>query len=193
MSVKTYNAYLGSTKIAEGLTDPNHVYKGLAEDTQYLVTFTEVIDGIESDKAIPATARTLRAPVSLTYNLNGGSGNLPKQTARRGDTVTLHGTRPTRDNHRFDGWKTSIGAIVQPGATIKLTQDMTLTAEWMRLYTITYGLAGGVGSFPTQTVTADHNFKLPASTPTYPGNRFDGWLRSKDGKIYQPGAPIFDI
>lgn len=70
----------------------------------------------------------------ITYNLNGGTGSIPKQHVT-GKTTTLTTVRPTRARYDFLGWsksKNAIKATYLPGASYTGTGNVTLYAVWKR-------------------------------------------------------------
>jgi Tfp pilus assembly protein PilV len=72
---------------------------------------------------------------SLSYNLNGGSGTVPGITsyASGTDVATASGDSLTKLNSSFAGWNTSAagtGAVYAAGATIRVTSNTTLYAQW---------------------------------------------------------------
>ncbi len=93
---------------------------------------------------------------TITYNLNGGSGNNP--TSYNIDTTTFTLTNPTKTGYTFNGWTGSNGSSPQTSVTIsKGSQgDKTYTANWTaKSYTITYNCNGGSGSTASSSHTYD--------------------------------------
>ena len=93
---------------------------------------------------------------TITYNLNGGSGNNP--SSYNIDTTTFILTNPTKTGYTFNGWTGSNGSSPQTSVTIsKGSQgDKTYTANWTaKTYTITYNCNGGSGSTASSSHTYD--------------------------------------
>ena len=93
---------------------------------------------------------------TITYNLNGGSGNNP--SSYNIDTTTFTLTNPTKTGYTFNGWTGSNGSSPQTSVTIsKGSQgDKTYTANWTaKTYTITYNCNGGSGSTSSSSHTYD--------------------------------------
>ena len=93
---------------------------------------------------------------TITYNLNGGSGNNP--SSYNIDTTTFTLTNPTKTGYTFNGWTGSNGSSPQTSVTIsKGSQgDKTYTANWTaKSYTITYNCNGGSGSTASSSHTYD--------------------------------------
>ena len=92
---------------------------------------------------------------TITYNLNGGSGNNP--SSYNIDTTTFTLANPTKTGYTFNGWTGSNGNSPQTSVTIsKGSQgDKTYTANWTaKTYTITYNCNGGSGS----TASSSHTY-----------------------------------
>ena len=68
---------------------------------------------------------------TVTYNLNGGSGDADygQETVKRG---VLHKVReaPSREGFEFLCWKDDDGTEHQPGKQVTVTGNLTLTAQW---------------------------------------------------------------
>ena len=93
---------------------------------------------------------------TITYNLNGGSGNNP--SSYNIDTTTFTLTNPTKTGYTFNGWTGSNGSSPQTSVTIsKGSQgDKTYTANWTAVtYTITYNCNDGSGSTASSSHTYD--------------------------------------
>ena len=93
---------------------------------------------------------------TITYNLNGGSGNNP--SSYNIDTATFTLANPTKTGYTFNGWTGSNGSSPQTSVTIsKGSQgDKTYTANWTaKSYTITYNCNGGSGSTASSSHTYD--------------------------------------
>ena len=96
---------------------------------------------------------------------------------------------PTKTGYRFVGWKVG-NTTYQPGGsyTFTPTADVTLTAQWNQLYTVTYDRNGGSGNAPTQpSLCAGETFEV-ASADDITKNcyTFDGW--SDGSNTYAAGA-----
>lgn len=73
-----------------------------------------------------------KATYTITFDANGGSGEMKAQTAESGSEITLAANAFTRDGWTFSGWATSAGVGVSyyDKAKITLTGDITLYATW---------------------------------------------------------------
>lgn len=131
---------------------------------------------------------------TVSYNANGGSGAPDRQTKIHGQSLTLSSSRPVKNNHTFDSWRTSAdgtGNRYLPGGTYSSNEDVTLYAVWTPdTYTIQYYANGGSGAPSSQTKTADVALTLSNSTPSRTGYTFKQWNTNEDGygTTYRPGA-----
>ncbi len=76
-----------------------------------------------------------KATYTITFDANGGSGEMKPQTDESGSEVTLAANAFTRDGFTFSGWATSDdGNIVHKDeAKITLTENLTLYAQWTEI------------------------------------------------------------
>lgn len=126
---------------------------------------------------------------TVTYNLNGGSGTTPTESAKAsGATFTLHNgtTSVTPPSGKlFNKWKDQDDNLFDGGATYTMpSKNVTLTAQWVNAYTVTYNANGGTGS----TTDSNSPYKSGAtvttiaSTFTAPdGKSFSKWNTADDG------------
>ena len=115
----------------------------------YSFEIWEYVDGDNKDLISPSTNITnitdvANATISLvaqyapntytiTYNANGGAGEMSPTTFNHGDTVTLASNTFVRDGYEFNGWSTTTdgGVEYSDGQEISgLTGDITLYAVW---------------------------------------------------------------
>lgn len=127
---------------------------------------------------------------SVTYLLNGGTGDVPAAGYLAGQTVTITNKVPTKEGYVFDGWSDG-STIYQPGNTFEMPEhDVTLTAIWKEVpvlsdYSVTYRLNGGTGSVPAKGYLSGQTVTVITNIPTKEGYTFGGW---SDGRTtYQPG------
>ena len=113
----------------------------------------------------------------VSYDLNGGNGTaLPSQwySCESGtQTITLP-TKPTRDGYRFKGWGTlSVDATTY---SFNPTSNVTLKAQWEKVYTVSFDLQGHGTAIDQQTVVAGGKATRPAD-PSATGYTFGGWYK----------------
>lgn len=124
---------------------------------------------------------------TISFNSNGGSGNMGSKTVSTGSSVTLPNSTFTLSGYEFAGWNTNAdgsGVSYTNGQNITPSGDMTLYAQWKKkevYYTITFDSNGGSGSMSSKTVSAGTSFYLPINTFTRSGYEFVGWNTNADG------------
>ncbi len=123
---------------------------------------------------------------SISYDLNGGVGNVQRQIKDYGKDITLSTTIPTRNGYVFKGWSTSSTSSTIDyisGAKYTLNSGITLYAVWHpNAYKVTFDANGGVCSVSSKTLTYDSDYgTLPV--PVKEMYVFKGWYTSITGGI----------
>lgn len=109
-----------------------------APDDNYRYTFTgwspEVVVAEENATYTAQYSATARVFYTITFNANGGVGEMAAQAFEVGVDTALNVNTFTRENYKFTGWNTAAdgsGATYSDeGAILELTGDMTLYAQW---------------------------------------------------------------
>ena len=118
---------------------------------------------------------------TVTYNSNGGTGNMDQQTFTEGIAQNLATNTFTRNGYTFNNWNTTqdgTGTSCADGASYTATGDVTLYAQWTPInYTISYNLDGGTVTGNPTTYTAESN-AITLVNPTKDGYTFTGWTGS---------------
>lgn len=122
---------------------------------------------------------------TLTYDENGGSGEMESQSAEEGQSVTVKAntfTAPT--GYTFQEWNDNYkgsGTKYTAGQNVTLTSDLTLFAVWSPLtYTVTLDATGGNGG--TESITATFDDAMPNITiPIRDGYTFTGYFTEQNG------------
>lgn len=130
-------------------------------------------------------ACTKEMPVSHTVTLdaNGGSCSTTSLSTTTGGKVTLPDA--TRSGYRFTGWSDGSNAY-QAGANYTVNGNVTLTAQWIAQYTVTYNANSGSVDRTSDTVDAGSSVTLP--TPTREHYTFNGWYTAASGGTKVDGA-----
>lgn len=122
----------------------------------------------------------------LSYDLNGGTGaegtyNDTYYPPQDGNTATV-AAAPSRAGYQFAGWQDKDGNQYAAGNTVIVDHDITLTAQWNKLVTVSFDLCGhGGANISSQTFVSGNK----ASEPTAPkedGWVFGGWYTEKGCK-----------
>ena len=109
-----------------------------APDAQYRYTFTgwspEIAIAEEDVTYTAQYSATARVFYTITFNANGGEGEMAAQTLEVGIDTALNANTFTRENYKFTGWNTAAdgrgATYADEGAILELAGDMTLYAQW---------------------------------------------------------------
>ena len=111
-----------------------------APDENYRYTFTgwspEVVAAEEDATYTAQYSATARVFYTITFNANGGEGNMESQRFEVDVDTALNTNAFTRegDKYKFIGWNTAAdgsgATYADEGAILELTGDMTLYAQW---------------------------------------------------------------
>ena len=134
---------------------------------------------------------------TITYESNGGSGAMSKQTFTSGDSVTLTANTFTRTGYHFTGWKTQAtgGTGYSDKATITPTGNLTLYAQWdANTYTVQFAKNAddATGSMESQSFTYDTAQPLTGNTFKRAGYTFTGW-KDTAGKTYTDKQSVSNL
>ena len=109
-----------------------------APDDNYRYTFTgwspEVVVAEEDATYTAQYSATARVFYTITFNANGGEGEMEAQRFEVGVDTALNANVFTRANYKFIGWNTAAdgsgATYADEGAILELSGDMTLYAQW---------------------------------------------------------------
>ena len=122
--------------------------------------------------------------ITITFNANGGTGEMAALMANPGYDKQLSSNTFTREGYTFTGWNTKAdgkGTGYADGATVKFDADTTLYAQWTQNPVITFDANGGEGNMGAQTVNPNEATALTANTFTRADYDFAGWNTKPDG------------
>ena len=109
-----------------------------APDDNYRYTFTgwspEIVAAEEDATYTAQYSETARVFYTVTFDANGGAGEMEAQRFEVGVDTALNANIFTRENYKFTGWNTAAdgsgATYADEGAILELTGDMTLYAQW---------------------------------------------------------------
>lgn len=150
-------------------------------------TVTEKCQYCNYSKPLDPETETKQAFL-LRYDLNGGTGAEGVDYSdnyyfepKDGKTATV-AAAPSRTGYVFAGWQDKDGNQYAAGNTVAVDHDITLTAQWNKLVTVSFDLCGhGGANISSQTFVSGNK----ASEPTAPkedGWVFGGWYTEKGCK-----------
>lgn len=141
-----------------------------------------------------------KATYTVTYNANGGSGEMKAQTAEEGAEITLTANAFIREGYTFSGWNTAAdgkGTDYEDKSTIKLTAETTLYAKWNpNAYKVMFCDDSGNADDAIIETNYDTEFALPETTTlSKTGYNFYGWNTEPDGseKNFKPGEKVKNL
>ncbi len=123
-----------------------------------------------------------RQTVTVSFNNNGGSGNVPSRTYDVGSTYGSLPAGPTPPvGKKFDGW------YISTTGNTKITTSTTVSAFYTTLYahyttntyTVSFNSQGG-SSVASKSVAYGSTYGT-LTTPTRSGYNFDGWYTAASG------------
>ena len=194
----------GGTGNMPNQTVPHNVATSLASNTFIRANFEFIgwatstsgqvayLDGDNITLAANITLFAVWQPVqvqnfTITFDANGGTGNMPAQTLAYNVATPLNANAFTRADFDFIGWGTSpSGPVVhQNGASITLTGNITLFALWEPAWsperTITFHANDGTGRTVTQTFILGDPVTIMPNTFTREGYVFEFWTMTPGG------------
>ena len=127
--------------------------------------------------------------LTVTFEANGSAeypvkGTMTPQTVNAKTDTALNANSFTREGYNFLNWNTAAdgtGDSYADGATVNLTENTTLYAQWTVDPVITFVANDGEGTMGTQTVKPNEATALTANTFTRADYDFTGWNTAKDG------------
>ena len=132
---------------------------------------------------------------TLSYDENGGTGEMAEQTVDKGQAVIVQANAFTAPaGYTFKEWNDNYkgsGTKYNVGQSVTMTKDLTLYAVWSaKTYTVTLNAAGGTGG--TSSVTATFDEAMPNITiPTKAGYTFLGYFDAAGKQYYDAnGASV---
>ena len=129
--------------------------------------------------------KTTVTEYDVTYNTNGGSDVSP-QVKKKGTTLTLRSTVPTKNGYTFKGWglsEDSTTVSYAAGASYTKDADIVLYAIWTPwTHTVKFNLNGGTGTVPSSfTKTTDVDVMITEGSISKKSCVFKCWSTKASG------------
>ncbi len=126
------------------------------------------------------------APLTITFNPNGGSGSATTQTFYYGISQALNANTYTKNGYAFKSWNTKAegtGTNYSNGQSISVKKDTTLYATWTpnKYYIVFDGNGNTSGSMARKTCNYDKDCILSSNSFYKKGYDFIGWNTNADG------------
>ncbi len=108
---------------------------------------------------------------TVTYKPGEGTGD-DVEDADATNVADVPSTFTAPTGKVFNGWKDELDNDVEVGTIV--SSDMTLTAQWIAVYAVTFNFNGQSGSIAPQSVKNGEKATKPAN-PVVMGQEFGGW------------------
>ena len=183
-------AAISASGLPDGFTFADGVVSGAASSTVTKMMTVTIGDETKRVPFVVVDAPGCFEPIGswlVTFDANGGSGEMPPQRFARGGASNLPYNVFTRKGFRFAGWATSANGakVYSDGQNISVASNMTLYAVWtedqyVEEYFLVYfdnngGGRGSVRRIESGAVLGD----LPV--PARAGYAFAGWWTAATG------------
>ncbi|MBT1162559.1 InlB B-repeat-containing protein [Bifidobacterium sp. SO1] len=133
--------------------------------------------------------------VSFDPGVKDTTGSMTPITGTYGGKLMIPSNAFQRVGYTFTGWKTSDNTMLQSGAEITVTDDLTLTAQWTPIsYMIRFNknADNATGSMDDLTATYDKELQLPANVFTRDGYTFTGW-KTTNSTLYKNETTVRNL
>src|SRR5690554_4213713 len=136
-------------------TKDDHEFKGWFLDAAKTIeaTSTTVVDKNMILYAKWELTVILPEVFTITFEVDGGS-NVADQTREEGLTLGDLPT-PTKSNFVFDGWYIDIGRTTKAESSMQVLTDLTLYAQWIEEFTVTFNTQGGSELSPIKVLDGE--------------------------------------
>ncbi|GHV69904.1 hypothetical protein AGMMS49928_14790 [Spirochaetia bacterium] len=154
---------------------------------------------VDSNLTLYAQWMTDTTPYTVSYHANGGDGTAPSsQTATFGTSIAVSGQGSLNHAGRaFNGWNTrddGTGTAYFTGSSLTVHTNITLYAQWIIQYMVSYDANGGSGTLPaSQKVNTGSDVTVAGQgSLSRTGCTFNGWNSNSGGTgmAYAAGSSL---
>ena len=126
---------------------------------------------------------------TVTFDSAGGSA-VQAQRVLEGRTATRP-SDPTRTNFDFVEWINLMDNTPWDFDT-PITEDISLRAVWLEIFTVTFDLNGGIANPPIepQLVRDGNTATRPTPDPTREDHNFIQWVNDEDDSLWEFSMPV---
>ena len=163
----------GSDATIQGTGSSTLQYNSSADRFRYYSSSQQAIQLYKREVTNSSTTPTH----TVHFEANNGTGNMSDQTVNEMEATALTQNAFTRTGYVFDGWNTAAdgsGTYYADGATVTLLSDLTLYAQWEKLYTITLAAVSN-GSINASSMTAVEETTITLTATPANGYELDHW------------------
>ena len=134
---------------------------------------------------------------TVTFNANGGEGEMEPQVVEKGVATALNANAFTREAFKFQGWSTTADGEVEYAdkAEVTLTDsNLELFAVWKQnTIAVIYSPNGGQGLMNPHKLAVGETFNLDEVAYTCKDKTFAGWSTKADGEVEYADKAEFTI
>ena len=124
-----------SSNIKVASVDSNGKITGVSEGEAIITVTTHEGSFTDTCKVTVKKDAPVTGECTITFDPNGGKGEMDPQTADKGDTIKLNANEFTRSGYAFKNWNTKAdgsGDSYDDKASVKFNDDLTLYAQWKK-------------------------------------------------------------
>ena len=141
------------------------------------------------------TYHQLEGKSSITFNANGGTGQMNRLEVDSASSVTLPINTFIKTGYVFDGWIDQNGNSYTDGQTITIDSDLILYASWktnINQFIVEYNGNGATsGAMENQSFLLGESANLTKNAFVKTGYVFKGWSTTENGEVeYSNGERI---
>jgi uncharacterized repeat protein (TIGR02543 family) len=173
-------------KVAEPTTPVNGslALEGWYREAAYANKWDFAVDTVSG--ALTLYAKWIAVPSGnylVSFNSQGGNPTPEAQVVASGGRVT-EPAAPAQTGYVFDGWRRdAAGTMAWNFATDTVTENITLYARWIRVWTVTFNSREGSLVSPVTGVADGGRIAKPEPDPVREGYGFTGWLKDAEGTV----------
>ena len=146
------------------------------------------LPALNDEFSVQAAQKTKK--VKITYNVNGGKFTTKKYQKKKSYVKKIKkkkkiGTLPkaTKEGYKLVGWYTNKSKGKKVSKKTKIKKNTKLYARWVpNTYSITFKGRNGAAD-TVKSIKYDAKYSTVMPTPTFPGNKFNGWYTEPTGGV----------
>ena len=192
MPVQTMYEGIASTLASNAFVRTGYGFKGWNTRADGKGTYYSDEEPLVLHSDIVLYAQWSNRTATVSFDPNGGSGEMDARTVASGIPSLLPFNGYSRHDCLFNGWNTApdgTGTSYPDHGSISITEDTVLYAQWRQELTVSFdGNGASSGEMPVQIVYKDETARLATNTFRRDGFGFTGWNTAVNGS----GTPYED-
>lgn len=158
-----------------------------------IIFIPKIIDWMNDDPKIEVPQGSFA--VTFLANADDAKGEMEAQVVKGGETASLFENKYTREDYKFIGWKDEAGKPYEDKASITLTSNLKLYAQWEKtvvIITFKSNCGGNDNNMPPQKVKIATDTVLNANAFINKGQAFVGWNTSANPQKSESSTSFAD-